>query len=210
MRNSAVSVNILAICGSIRAGSMNRRLLDAAVELAPLGMSLRFSEPLDSIPLFSEDREHAAAQGFDAVQRLRAQVAHADGILIATPEYNQSIPGVLKNAIDWLSRPLPDEALIGKPVAVIGASAGRWGTRLAQAALRQVLYATESPVLPQPALYVREAAQLFDAQGSLVDASTRESLTAVLQAFARWIELLPESGAAARTIAAAGDLPVTA
>jgi chromate reductase len=210
MRNSADSVNILAICGSIRAGSMNRRLLDAAVELAPAGMSLRFSESLDSIPLFSEDREHVGAPGFDAVQRLRAQVAHADGLLIATPEYNQSVPGVLKNAIDWLSRPLPDEVLIGKPVAVIGASAGRWGTRLAQAALRQVLYATESPVLPNPALFVREAAQLFDAQGSLVDVRTRESLAAVLQAFARWIELLPQSGAAARTNAAVGDLPVTA
>ena len=202
MRNSAVPLKILAICGSIRLGSMNRRLLDAAAELAPAGMSLRFAESLDSIPLFSEDREHAAAQGFDAVQRLRAQVAQADGILIATPEYNQSIPGVLKNAIDWLSRPLPDEVLVGKPVAVVGASAGRWGTRLAQAALRQVLYATESPVLPHPALYVREAAQLFDAQGSLVDASTRDSLAAVLQAFARWIELLP--------LAAVGDVPVTA
>jgi len=210
MRNAAVPLKILAICGSIRVGSMNRRLLDAATELAPAGMSLRFADSLDSIPLFSEDREHAAAQGFDAVQRLRAQVAHADGILIATPEYNQSIPGVLKNAIDWLSRPLPDEVLIGKPVAVIGASAGRWGTRLAQAALRQVLFATESPVLPLPTLYVREAAQLFDAQGSLVDASTRESLVAVLQAFARWIELLPHPGAAPRTTALAADVPVTA
>jgi chromate reductase, NAD(P)H dehydrogenase (quinone) len=202
MRSSAVPLNVLAISGSIRRGSMNRRLLEAAVELAPAGMSLHFAESLDSLPLFSEDREHAAAPGFDAVQRLRAQVAHADGILIATPEYNQSIPGVLKNAIDWLSRPLPDEVLIGKPVAVIGASAGRWGTRLAQAALRQVLYATESPVLPRPALYVREAAQLFDAQGRLTDVSTRESLAAVLQAFARWIELLP--------LAAAADVPVTA
>ena len=188
MRNSVVPLNILAIAGSIRAGSMNRRLLDAAVELAPAGMSLQISESLDSIPLFSEDREHAGAQGFDAVQRLRAQVGRADGILIATPEYNQSIPGVLKNAIDWLSRPLPDEVLIGKPIAVIGASGGRWGTRLGQAALRQVLNATESLVLPQPALYVREAAQLFDAQGRLADTATRASLTAVLQAFAQWIE----------------------
>jgi len=190
--------------------SMNRRLLAAAAELAPAGMSLHIAEGLESIPLFSEDREHAAAQGFDAVQRLREQVARADGLLIATPEYNQSIPGVLKNAIDWLSRPLPDEVLIGKPVAVVGVSAGRWGTRLAQAALRQVLNATESPVLPQPALYVREAAQLFDAQGSLVDASTRESLAAVLQAFARWIEALPTARMAAAAIAAGGNVAVTA
>jgi chromate reductase len=210
MRNSAVPLKILAICGSIRMDSMNRRLLAAAAELAPAGMSLRIAEGLDSIPHFSEDREHAAAPGFDTVQRLRVQVACADGVLIATPEYNQSIPGVLKNAIDWLSRPLPDEVLIGKPVAVIGASAGRWGTRLAQAALRQVLYATESLVLPQPALYVREAAQLFDAQGSLVDARTRESLAAVLQAFARWIELLPDARAATQAIVAGGNAAATA
>jgi chromate reductase len=210
MRNSAVPVNILAICGSTRAGSMNRRLLDAAAELAPASMLLRICEPLDSIPLFSEDREHAGAPGFGAVQRLREQVARADGVLIATPEYNQSIPGVLKNAIDWLSRPLPDEVLIGKPVAVIGASGGRWGTRLAQAALRQVLYATESPVLPRPALFVREAAALFDAQGRLVDATTRESLAELLVAFARWIELLPKTRLANRATAAAAGVDATA
>jgi chromate reductase len=210
MRNTAVPLKILAICGSIRAGSMNRRLLAAAAGLAPAGMSLHIAEGLESIPLFSEDREHAGAQGFDAVQRLRMQVARVDGVLIATPEYNQSIPGALKNAIDWLSRPLPDEVLIGKPVAVIGASAGRWGTRLAQAALRQVLNATESPVLPQPALYVREGAQLFDAHGALVDERTRESLAAVLQAFARWIEIVRTPRAAAAAIAAGENLAVTA
>ena len=182
-------MNILALSGSIRAGSLNRLLLQAAVEIAPAGMTLRIAESLDSIPLYSEDREHSGAPGFAAVLRLREEVARADGLLIATPEYNQSIPGVLKNAIDWLSRPLPDEVLIGKPMAVIGASAGRWGTRLAQAALRQVLYATESPVLPGPALYVREATQLFDTQGRLVDPHTREALAGVLQAFARWISL---------------------
>ena len=210
MRNSAVPLKVLAICGSIRTGSMNRRLLDAAAELVPAGMTLRTAESLDSIPLFSEDREHAGAPGFDAVQRLREQVAHADGVLIATPEYNQSIPGVLKNAIDWLSRPLPDEVLTGKPVAVIGASGGRWGTRLAQAALRQVLYATESPVLPRPALYLREATQMFDAQGRLVDTKTRESLAELLAAFAQWIEMLPRANAVAQSIAAGGKVAATA
>ncbi len=190
MRAAAASMNVLGLCGSIRAGSYNRRLLEAAAELAPPGMTLHVAEGLDAVPLFSEDREHEGAPGFDAVQRLHAQVARADGLLIATPEYNQSIPGVLKNAIDWLSRPLPEEVLVGKPVAIIGASAGRWGTRLSQAALRQVLYATESPVLAQPSMYVREAAHLFDAQGHLVDARTRESLARVLQSFARWIESL--------------------
>jgi chromate reductase len=197
MRTSAVSLNILALPGSIRAGSLNRRLLEAAVGLAPAGMSVALAG-LEALPLFSEDHEHAGAPGFDAVQRLHAEVARADGVLIATPEYNQSIPGVLKNAIDWLSRPLPEEVLIGKPIAVIGASAGRWGTRLAQSALRQVLYATESLVLPSPALYLREAPQLFDAQGRLVDTKTRESLAAVLQAFAHWIESQSTARAALR------------
>src|SRR5581483_11429227 len=91
-----------------------------------------------ALPLFDEDLEPATLGGPDAVRQLRAQVAAGDGLLIATPEYNQSLPGVLKNAIDWLSRPWPDEVLAGKPVAVIGASSGRWGARLAQAALRQV------------------------------------------------------------------------
>lgn len=187
MLTSTDSLNILALPGSIRSASLNRRLLDATLELAPARLRIRIAG-LEALPLFNEDHEHPGAPGFDAVQQLRAEVARADGVLIATPEYNQSIPGVLKNAIDWLSRPLPDEVLIGKPMAVIGASAGRWGTRLAQAALRQVLYATESPVLPGPALYLREATQLFDAQGRLVDAATRDSLAGVLSAFAAWIE----------------------
>ena len=200
MLTTAVPLNVLALSGSIRASSLNRRLLEAAVEIAPAGMLLRIGN-LDSIPLFNEDREHAGAPGFDAVQRLRADVARADGVLIATPEYNQSVPGVLKNAIDWLSRASPDEVLAGKPVAVIGASTGRWGTRLAQAALRQVLYATESPVLPRPALYLRDATQLFDTHGRLVDAATRDSLAGVLRAFAVWIECQPARRAESRLTA---------
>jgi chromate reductase len=197
MLTAAVSLNILALPGSIRTGSLNRRLLEAAAQLAPASLRIRIAG-LEALPLFSEDHEHAGAPGFDAVQRLRAEVARADGVLIATPEYNQSIPGVLKNAIDWLSRASPDEVLIGKPIAVIGASAGRWGTRLAQSALRQVLYATESLVLPGPALYLREATQLFDAQGSLVDAATRASLAGVLRAFEVWIESQPATGTVLR------------
>jgi chromate reductase, NAD(P)H dehydrogenase (quinone) len=184
---------VLGIAGSLRSGSYNRRLLSTAAECAPEGMSVRLAD-LAAIPLFDEDLEQATGGGPEPVRRLREQVASADGLLIATPEYNQSIPGVLKNAVDWLSRPEPGAALIGKPVAIIGASGGRWGTRLAQAALRQTLTAAESLVLPQPALYVREAARLFDEDGRLTHDPTREQLRQVLSAFARWIGLLRPHG----------------
>ncbi|HEV8253994.1 MAG TPA: NADPH-dependent FMN reductase [Vicinamibacteria bacterium] len=179
---------VLAIAGSLRRGSYNRRLLEAARGCAPPVMAIDVYEELAALPPFDEDLEAASPGGPEAVQRMRALVAAADGLLIATPEYNHSIPGVLKNAIDWLSRPAPDEVLAGKPVAVIGVSAGRWGTRLAQGALRQVLYATESVVLPSPGLFVREAGALFDEGGRLIDPSTREQLAAVLGSFSTWID----------------------
>jgi chromate reductase len=182
------ALRVLALPGSLRRASYNRALLAAAVLLQPSGMAIELADA-PVLPPFDEDVEQSTRGGPEAVQRLRAQVAAADGLLIATPEYNQSLPGALKNAIDWLSRQWPDEVLVGKPVAVIGASSGRWGTRLAQAALRQVLYATGARVLPAPHLYVREAESLFDADGHLLDAATRESLAALLSAFARWIVL---------------------
>lgn len=182
--------HVLAIPGSLRRGSFNRALLRAAADLAPPGMAIAVEEDLASIPLFDEDLEAATAGGPESVARLRAKVASADGLLIATPEYNHSIPGVLKNAIDWLSREAAGDVLAGKPTAVIGASGGPWGTRLAQAALRQVLFATGSPALPGPALFLRDARRLFDDSGHLADAPTRDRLTAVLDGFARWIDLL--------------------
>jgi len=189
---------VLAIAGSLRRGSLNRFLLRAAAGLAPAGMTIAVEEDLASIPLFDEDLETATAGGPEPVSRLRAKVASADGLLIATPEYNHSIPGVLKNAIDWLSREAGGEVLAGKPVAVVGASGGPWGTRLSQAALRQVLYATESPVLPRPALFLRDARRLFDESGRLTDASTRDRLAAVLAAFARWMDVLARADASTR------------
>jgi chromate reductase, NAD(P)H dehydrogenase (quinone) len=185
---------ILGIPGSLRRGSYNGLLLNAAIECSPAGVVVTVFDELASIPLFDEDLERATGCGPEVVQRLRRRVASANGLLIATPEYNHSIPGVLKNAIDWLSRPAPEEPLAGKPVAVIGASGGRWGTRLAQAALRQVLFATESLVMPRPALFVRDAEGLFDEAGRLVDLPTREQLTAVLAAFARWIDVVGPGG----------------
>jgi len=189
--------HVLGIPGSLRRGSYNRRLLEAAAECAPARLVVSIWEELASIPPFDADLEEASAGGPDSVRRFREQVGSAQGLLIATPEYNWSIPGVLKNAIDWLSRPAPEEVLTDKPVAVIGASSGKWGTRLAQAALRQVLTATEAAVLPRPALFVREAERLFDPAGRLVDQPTREQLTAVLTAFSHWID----HGAGAKSVA---------
>lgn len=189
MRFPNDSIRVLAIAGSLRRDGYNRRLLEAAVSAAPARMHIVHHD-LREVPLFDEDLERAAAGGPEGVRALREAVAAADGVLIATPEYNQSIPGVLKNALDWLSRPAPTEVLIDKPVAILGASAGRWGTRLAQAALRQVLAATESAVLPAPMLFVREAAQAFDANGALTDLAVDAALHRLLGAFAGWIEAI--------------------
>jgi chromate reductase len=188
-------MNVLGIAGSLRQRSFNRLLLHAAVTCAPARMKVRVHDDLAAIPSFNEDLEDATGGGPASVRELRRLVLEADGLLIATPEYNHSIPGVLKNAIDWLSRASPHSVLEGKPVAVIGASAGSWGTRLAQGALRLVLYATESPVLPAPALFVRDAASAFDASGRLVHPRTEEQLRALLAAFADWIPLVSRSPA---------------
>lgn len=179
---------VLGLAGSLRTGSYNRLLLRAAAERAPASMALTIFEELSTLPLFDEDLELATGGGPDAVRRLREEIALADGLLIATPEYNQSMPGVLKNALDWLARPAPDRVLAGKPVAVVGASTGMWGTRLAQSSLRQVLTASECLVLPAPSVFVRDAAALFGDDGRLLDERTGHVLSAMLSAFDRWIE----------------------
>jgi chromate reductase len=200
---SGVELEILAIPGSLRRASFNRRLLEAAAASPPAGSRVEIYDELATLPPFDEDLE--VRGGPEPVRRLRDRVRDAGGLLIATPEYNQSFPGVLKNAIDWLSRPAPDEVLAGKPVAVTGATPGRWGTRLAQAALRHVLQATGALVLPAPTLFVRDAAQLFDASGRLTDEPTREALRALLVAFRAWVELVaPRDAPVAAGPAAAG------
>lgn len=186
-------LRIAAIPGSLRRLSHNRFLLEHARRIAPSRFRIELLD-LGDVPPFNEDLERNEPGGPRAVRALREAIDAADGLLIATPEYNQSIPGVLKNALDWLSRPAPDEVMIGKPVAILGASTGRWGTRLAQAALRQTLAATEALTLPSPMLFVRDAAEAFDADGALVDATTEASLRRLLDSFGRWIDTLrPET-----------------
>jgi len=185
----ACNHRILALSGSLRRDSYNRRLLAASVHSAPDNLRIRPFDCLGDVPMFNEDMESASPM-HAGVARLREAVAGADGLLIATPEYNQSIPGVVKNAIDWLSRPLPEDILVGRPVAILGASTGRWGTRLAQATLRQTLTATGAQVMPAPMLFVRDAEHVFDGDGALRDGGVSESLCAFLSAFYDWIDLV--------------------
>jgi chromate reductase len=191
---------VLCLAGSLRRDSWNRHLLRAALHAAPDGLKLALYDDLADVPMFNEDTEEPVAP---AVQHLRHAVAMADGLLIATPEYNHSFPGVLKNAIDWLSRG-SDSVLIDKPVAVIGVSGGSWGTRLAQAALRQVLTATEARVMPAPMLFVAHASERFDAVGLIHDSALAKALSDVIGAFGEWIVLQAQAvGSATSTPAAA-------
>ena len=180
---------ILALPGSLRRDSYNRKLLVASIHSAPGNLRIRLFDGLGDVPMFNEDTESTNPM-HAGVARMREAIGSADALLLATPEYNQSIPGVVKNAIDWLSRPLPEDILAGKPVAILGASTGRWGTRLAQAALRQTLTATEAQVMPAPTLFVRDAEQVFDGNGALRDAGISESLHTFLSAFSDWIDLV--------------------
>lgn len=183
-------MNVLALPGSLRRHSYNRCLLAAAASRSPSGMTVTVvsADLLASIPPFNEDVEAALGGDPEPVRRLRDQVRAADGLLISTPEYNQSIPGVLKNILDWLSRPRPDEVLAGKPAAIMGATSGPWGTRLAQSVTRQVLSSCECLVLPPaPAIYIANVKRLFDDNGELTDEKTGEKLRRFLPAFAAWI-----------------------
>jgi len=175
-------IRVLTLAGSLRSGSYNQRLLDAAAELAPESLSLHRYDGLAAVPMFNEDLEAVALPA--AVRELCQALDASEALLIATPEYNQSIPGVLKNALDWLSRPACNGVLQGKVVGIVGVTPGQWGTRFAQAALRHVLFATESLVAPGAALFLRDAARLFDPHGRLQDPAAREALRRYLHEFA--------------------------
>ena len=178
-------IHVLGISGSLRDHSYNSGLLRAAAELLPPGMTLEITD-LAGIPPFNQDEE----KPFPAqVSRLRARIAAADAVLIATPEYNSSISGVLKNALDWASRS-PDMPLAKKPAAVMGASTGAFGTARAQLQLRQVLTHLGALVLPKPEVMVARAAEAFDAQGGLVNENARGFLGQLLVALADWTRRL--------------------
>lgn len=173
---------IAVVVGSLRSDSFNARLADALARLAPADFSFKRVE-IGDLPLYDQDDD---AQQATTVQRLKADVRAASGVLFVTPEYNRSIPGVLKNAIDHASRPYGDSAWGGKPAGVIGASIGAIGTALAQQHLRNVLAYLDMPTLGQPEAFIHAKDGLFDDDGN-IGAASRDFLQAWVNRFADWV-----------------------
>ncbi len=180
----ADKLKIVGISGSLREGSYNTSALQAAAELAPENVTLEIVT-LHDVPLYNADVE---AEGFpEEIVALQERLADADGVLFATPEYNYGIPGVLKNAIDWLSRPHGDAPLAGKPAAMIGATPSIVGTARAQAHLRDVMYYNAMPMLSSAEVLIFKAEEKFDAGGRLIDKDSRNFLGKLMRDFADWI-----------------------
>jgi chromate reductase, NAD(P)H dehydrogenase (quinone) len=175
---------IIGLCGSLRRGSFNRMLLRAAAENAPPGTSIE-PESIRDIPLYDGDLEEE--QGIpSAVQRLKDRIAEADGLLIVTPEYNHSMPGVLKNAIDWLSRPADDVLRVfgGRPVAIMGATPGPGGTALSQAAWLPIVRTLGMRPWFEGRVLISDAFTMFDADGRIADAEIRQRIRRFIEGFA--------------------------
>jgi len=182
-------MNVIGISGSLRKGSFNTAALRAAQGLAPEGMTIERAE-IGDLPLYNDD---VRAAGFPPpVERLRAQLAAADAVLLVTPEYNYSISGVLKNAIDWASRP-PSQPFEAKPVAIMGASPGLFGSARAQYHLRQMLIFLNAMPVNRPEVMIGQAQNKFDADGNLTDEPTREFIRKLLVALRDWTERLQRS-----------------
>jgi len=175
-------LTILGIAGSLRRKSYNRAALRAAQQLVPEGAKLEIFE-LEGIPVFNQDDELNPPE---KVKQLKAQIRAADAILLVTPEYNYSIPGVLKNAIDWASRPYGDNAWQGKPVAVMGASVGALGSSRAQYHLRQVFVFLDVLPMNKPEVMIGNASQQFDEAGNLVNQDTRKHIRSLLESLVEW------------------------
>src|SRR5262245_32053267 len=179
-------INVLAICGSLRQGSFNKAALRTAIEEKPPGMTIETAE-VGLIPLYIED---VRTLGFPPpVETFRRQIAAADALLFATPEYNYSIPGVLKNAIDWASRP-PDQPFAGKPVAIMGAGAGMAGTARAQYDLRRCCVFLDMHPLNKPEVLIGQAQTKFDSSGRLTDDAARGFIRDMLVNLEKWTRLI--------------------
>jgi chromate reductase, NAD(P)H dehydrogenase (quinone) len=187
-------MRVLAISGSLRRGSHNTELLRAAVELLPPSVELDFFDGLKAVEPYDEDDDTGRSPA--GARRLREAIEEADALLIATPEYNSSIPGQLKNALDWVSRPMPGNAVSGKPAAVVGASTGMFGAVWAQAETRKVLGASGARVIDEE-LPVPHADQAFADDGRLADAELRDRYTEILDELVALAEQMSEPARAA-------------
>lgn len=176
-------MKILGICGSLRKASFNMAALRACSELLPQGVTLEIASIAD-LPMFNQDVFDAGMP--EPVKRLRGEIAAADGLLIACPEYNFSVSGALKNAIDWGSR-APSQVFQDKPIAIFSATTGPVGGARVQYDLRRILGQLWGHVLPRPEVFIGNAAQKFDAQGRLTDETTRKFLTDLLAGFRDWV-----------------------
>jgi chromate reductase len=180
-------LQVLGSAGSLRQGSYNRSLLRAAQEPVPDGMTIAIFD-LAPLPLYNADSDDRRAP--EPVAAFRSAIRAAEALLIATPEYNHGVPGVLKNAIDWASRPPGQSPLVGKPAALLGASPGMTGTARAQPKLRQASVFTQTYALLHPEVLVARAREKFDAAGRLTDEETRKRVRKLLEALAAWTSLL--------------------
>ena len=191
-------LHIIGIAGSLRDGSYNRSLLRAAQRLAPEGMTIEIF-PLDDIPLYNGDLENDADRPAE-VERFKHSLAEADGLLIATPEYNHGIPGVLKNAIDWASRPAFQSPLAGKPVGMMGAAPSIIGTARAQQHLKTVMLSMLAEVMPHRGVLVGKAKEKFDEKGRLMDEATQQFLRSYLQDWAAWVRRISNKTTTAASV----------
>ena len=180
------TIKILGIAGSLRQASYNRAALRAAVALVPAGATLETAE-IGNLPLFSEDLEKPLPP---VVAEFKARIREADAILLVTPEYNYSVPGVLKNAIDWGTRPYGDNAWSGKPAAIMGASIGMFGSARAQYHLRQIMVNLNMYPINQPEVMIAGASQKFDQAGNLTDEATKKFIGQLLANLVTWTQKL--------------------
>jgi chromate reductase len=178
-----MTYRIAVVVGSLRRDSFNRQLAQALGRLAPQGMEF-VPVRIDDLPLYNQDDD---ARPADQVRRLKSEIAAAQGVLFVTPEYNRSIPGVLKNAIDHASRPYGQSAWADKPAAVIGVSVGSIGTAIAQQHLRNILAYLDMPTLGQPEMFIQNKPGLFAADGSIGPDDTKQFLQKFVERFGEWV-----------------------
>lgn len=190
--NDAGTLRIFALVGSLRARSYNGMLFRTARELSPSTLAIELAD-IAALPLYNGDLDTEEARP-EPVVRLREGVANADGVLIVSPEYNHSIPGVLQNAIDWASRPGMRSPYRDKPIGIMGASGGLIGTARAQQQLKVVMMSMLALPMPHPGILVTTAAGRFDETGTLVDEQTREMVADYMTRFEQWIRRLAPRG----------------